>query len=672
MADQKEVLGLDLDASGFIRGAEQAKEALGKAMDIGKVSGFNSELLETGLKFGVLAVAALALQETVEAVFEGEKIEQTNRLFEDLTKNFGLAGTALKEDLLKATGGLATTQEATEAANKAIITLGSNANKIPEIMDMARKLTVAFGGDATEKFEQLTYAISTGSQRMLRANGIILDTNKVINDFAAANGVSASALSEAGRQQAIMNAVLKFGETNLKDVGNNTNTATTAWVQFKVAIKEVAEIIDVLISKFLGNALSNAFKRMGDGLKTMRLELEEYFGIGADKAGTHVEVLKNRILNLQKEVAENKRIAGDPFYDEGIRKVAENQVKQAEAQIKQYQEELKKGEKEVQANITAEQKAAMETRKNLRSADLIDTKKAHEEKVKFELEMNKLQLKTAEEAVKNAKTSEDLTKAQNQRKLALEREYKLQVQQLEKQYPGNNPEFVKRKHALLEQHEKQHQQKMLQIERNRFREQEQMNENYLNDSQNAADGVGRAWEYTARKAEIEAQQFGKVGLQVVQSIQKNGESAFQSFGDSIVTHSKSASQIMKGFFLNTLADIAESQGKLYLAMGLVDPTKAAAGAALLVLSGVLRALAGQAGGGGGIGGGGGGGGGGYVGASSSSQTAQNPPEQQAQGQLVVNIQGDFLSTEESQRKILQVVRDATDSTDFKYVQIGHT
>ena len=237
----------------------------------------------------------------------------------------------------------------------------------------------------------------------------------------------------------------------------------------------------------------------------------------------------------------------------------------------------------------------------------------------------------------------------------------LDKQKVEEDLATNKITSRKQADAKIEALEQQHAQKMKKIALDQNKEELTMLQNQTTASKNTFDGIGNYAAEAAGKARQEWQNFGNTGKTVVTAFQNQGATAFQNFGASVVNHSQSASAILKQFFLGALADIAEAQGKLYLAMGLVDPSKAAAGAALLALSGILRALAGS-----GSSGSIGGGGGGSSSSTAAATTATTAAAQQPTGNLTVQVMGDYLNTAQTQRTLLQAVRDATDQTGFSY------
>ena len=132
-----------------------------------------------------------------------------------------------------------------------------------------------------------------------------------------------------------------------------------------------------------------------------------------------------------------------------------------------------------------------------------------------------------------------------------------------------------------------------------------------------------------------ARSFAAIGDALVK-----GENAFAAFGKAI---------------LGVLGDVAIQAGTVYFLLGIAsyNPQQVAAGLALIVLGGALKALAGGGGGAASVGGGGGL-------ASNPVDGNESPIQNQTQNpgaQVSVNIQGDVLDGEETGLRISNIIKD---------------
>lgn len=253
MADSDKVsFLLDLDISEFTEKGLQAKgiiEQLGSAENL---SGLLEGLTAAAPALAAVGVSAFAFKKALDWTIEGEQIERVNAQFEILSQQAGIVPEKLREGLEKSAKGLVDNDDLLKIANEAIVKMGGSAEKLPEIMEIARKSTAVYGGDAKTNFEAISEAISNGNVRMLKHYGIIIDATSAQKKFAEANGTTADQLSEAGRRQAILNAALESGNAAFKNVTENSQSATSTLQALKVTFSEIGEIFVLAFEKTIG------------------------------------------------------------------------------------------------------------------------------------------------------------------------------------------------------------------------------------------------------------------------------------------------------------------------------------------------------------------------------------------------------------------------------------
>lgn len=676
--DKKEVFGIDLDTAEFIKKALSAKGAIQDIGSAENMTGLIQGVLAAGTAIAVLGTAALALKTTFDLVFEGEQIRKTNALFDQMAENVGVVGDKLKNDLTKAAGGLADTTDILEAANKSMVALGENAAKLPQIMELARKLTVNFGGDLIERFQQLNYAITSGSERMLKANGIFIDTTKAVNDFARANGVSANALTEAGRRQAILNEVLKYSETRIKELSGANESAINSWQKLKVALNDIKEIVVLLFEKTLGPLVRASINGLAQMADTARNTLTVVFGEGSERAAAGLKILNKHVADLKERIDginNATSLEGRIFKWLGINPVST--LKALNDEVSKYEEKVREISG-LDDEIARKKGYRREEEKAAVVEAIVDQHKAAQERFKLEEEVLRMKQESNRQNIDTANSEEELLAARKEREVLLEQETLLRKEELNERYRSGEIADYESYSQIYDQIEEQHQNKKienLQTYDNEYKR-------TLDNQAKHADSFSKG--FTASAKQWQQQTVGglnlmaHVGKATFTALQNRSMQAAEQMGAAFVTHSASASEIMRSMFLNTLGDIAAQSGAVLVAQSVYPPNPLglAAGFALIALGGAIHAMAGSGGGGskGYASGGGSGGGGDYSPDTSSSFGVQPDLEKDAVAKrsLTLQVQGDFLNSEESQRRILQIVRDASDTTDFKYVQIGHS
>jgi hypothetical protein len=702
MGEKREVLGLDLDVSNFQEGINTAKEGLSSLSEGTNLESVGNLIAGMGEGLLTVGVAALALKTTFDLVFDGDQIKRTDALFENLAQNFGLAGDALKNDLLKAAGGMADTTEVLNSANKAMVGLGQNSDMIPKIMEVARKTTMAFGGELTSNFDQIARAVEIGSTRFLRQQNIIIDQKKAFDDYARSIGVATEELNESGRQQAVFNAVMEFSSKNLKSINTEVETSTTSWVKLKVGVKEASEGIAIAINNIAGPTITRLFTTLGQTLEFVGLKFKKAFGTEAEASAANVDLLSNKLAGLQRQLASMNEgrtgkhgaiyewIFGTPEDFANGAGVVRQQIKETQAQLdaaraqelaktKQSEEQKTAVKKEAEAKRNTDQEKVAENELAL----LADVAKIEEDYTKKEIQ-NEIQLadakqRTAAESVKNAKSEAELKEAIAKRQLAAEQMVAAQKAKIEFETNRKDVQEAQMADQKIAELDRKLAQDKIKDEKDYQKEYAQMLQNQLRESKSVFGGIANAAKVSANKASADFNSFGHQGEIIMSTFSKNGETMFEDFGKAAVDHSQTASQLFKSFFLNSLADMAQMEGEMLLLSGLINPGAFAAGAALLALSGAIRAMAGS---GGGSSTSSYSGGGAAVGAAGSIGSAGGmagggimPPDAAQPsnaGSLTVNIQGDYLNTAETQTTLLQAIRNATDQTGYQYLQIGQT
>lgn len=164
--------------------------------------------------------------------------------------------------------------------------------------------------------------------------------------------------------------------------------------------------------------------------------------------------------------------------------------------------------------------------------------------------------------------------------------------------------------------------------------------------------------------------FAKLGETSINAVSNSFAEGFKAMGNG----SKTAGEAMKGALLQALGTIAISEGSLLLLAGIgeFNPVKIAAGGGLIALGGYLE---GQAGGGGAavpaaasVSGDGNS----YAQASSgtNSQTSPSGLQQTPQKTVSLTVQGNYYDSNETKTQLMDMIRSATDATDFNYTKVG--
>lgn len=692
MADKEINFTLNLDAADFIEQGLQAKGVIETISEAGSLEALTEGLLNTTLVLGTLGAAAYAFKEAIDLTIEGEQIEKVQKQFETLADTAGISASELKSGLEESAAGLISNNDLLQIANKAMISLGSSAERLPEVMDLARKATSVMGGDLKTNFENMSRAVETGNTRILRQYGIMIDTNEAVKKFAEANNIAANALSESGRRQAILNEVLAQGQKNYAGISGDLNTTQTVLESLKVTMNEVGEAFTLFVEKKIGPSL----KGFLGGVKNLAHEAKESllasFGTGTEQTQAQISQTEQKLLSLQNQLFELKNLGeGEGIIDRIFKGKKEDRITKLNSDIAETTAKLEQLRAE-NTKLATEEKAREAAKGPGKGKDDLARREIElANEAKFQAEMLKLK---KDAATAEQEQVESLDQIEKQIKISdelAEQEHQAKIRQIKAATYLNDTQ----KKALLNQEDANFKAQENQREAANDQLRTKLLDQYVKNSQNAFQGIARAFQQTSIQNKAALTDFGKRGQEVMTSFQNNAVTALQGMGQALVqgtNFAQSAADAMKSFFLGMLADRAQAEGTMLLLSSIwpPNPLGIAAGTGLITLSGALRALAGSSGGGGSVPSSGVSTGAAPTSAPTAAQasTANEPvppgaipssdqapataDQQRTQRSVAVHIAGNYFDTDTTRRQLMEMIRQETDATDFTYTKIGAT
>lgn len=666
--DDKIQFSLDLDSEQFLSKLKdvgtQLVQLAGHDEDLKKLVAQFKELAEVG---AVVAVAYYGVKAAINTIIEAEQIQAINAQFENLAQNIGIAGDKLKDGLQKASGGLIEDTELLKTANKAMISMGANAARLPEIMELARKATAAgFGGSLQENFEALSQAISTGQTKMLRGIGITIDSTKALRDYAKQTGNLAGELNETGRQHAIMNAVLEKGALSYKNATAGASQTEASLTRIKVVFQEIGEVFTLVFEKVLGPTVRSMIATLEHGAKSLKDSVVATLGTGAEKANAELSVMEKQVAAIQRRLAENEKFHGiyAPDVIEQDKKHLDELTQKIEKlkAVKGTGEQFGPTDKELQAGPA---EAGGET----------DKEKVNKRRAEDLVSLADATLKLNEAQAENAMTEQDLNNKLNDRLGLIQAERDAQLANLAQKKEDAQGDVTRLKTISAEKDliNEQYHQREVQMAEELSQIKQKTYQQQLSSARSMGDQIAASAKLSGAKASSEWQKSGGLGGAAMGAFQNRTMQAFKNIGDG----SQSVADAMKTAFLGMLGDVASKQGEAMFLSSFetwpIWPTpKTAGGLALIALGGALGAASG--GGATSVPGGASGGGSTSAGdtgsGSSGSGTATVAAEAQKQKSVTIQVQGSYFETEQTKTRLLEMIRESTDATDFKYQQIG--
>lgn len=674
---------LDLDDKEFVSKLQNSIGLFGELGKSSKLSELSGVLTTIGVTLGIVAAAALAVKGAIDLAVEAEHITQINNSFEAMAVSAGLSADAIRNDLVGAAKGLADDTDLLLAATRAITMLGGNAVHLGETMDIARKATVLFGGEMLSNFERINQALATGNARALKQFGIIVDTDKAQKEYAKSIGVSVEYLNDAGKKQAFLNAALEQAKQKFAGVDESSLKTTNNLQKISVALNQIRETAVMAWDKLAGPTVSAAISGLAAGVNILSNQLKSLVGTQNEQKEAQRELLNQTIEQNEKllEHAKNNKLGSEMIwqYTTAIKSAKKALEKLNEEDEKALQLSMKKA-----ARSWKPEDAPVKSKK-LDTVDYekleADRAKRREERLKAEVRFEKdlidLQKNRLAEQERIATTIDEIDLIHLQKREQLEAESQNKLDQLKRDY-------VDKKIITDEQYsqarffiEEATAAKIQQLEEGLQEARINAMERAAATSKSAMMGITATFAVESAKAKRDLQDYGKLGQVVFGSFKNNAVKAFQSLGDG----SKSAGEAMKGFVFGAIADIAEAHGQMMLAAGLwpPNPVAIAGGGALIALAAALRSQSqGSSKGIGGGGGSAGAGGGATAAGSNTNQTATEMAQAETKPTITetqkksvsINIAGSYYETEQTRTKLMDMIREAGDFTDFNLKQIG--
>lgn len=666
MAENTEVFSAKLDNEDFKKKAFECIDALG---EIGSPDSLGSLIKNLGSAtklLGTMAVAFYAVKGSIEMVEEAEAIRQINNEFETLTKNAGISGSAMKEGLEKASAGLIDNTDLLKISNKAIIEMGASAKKLPEILELARKSTSLFGGDLAGNFEKINGAISSGNTKALKHMGILIDSDKAYKKYAISIGETVGSLSQAGRQQAIMNEVLSKGGEAFKGVNGDANVTKNTLTQIGVAIGDVKEIFILAFEKTMGPGIRSWLK----DLKGLSDWMRDKFVASSDEMADSTRDLGLQLDHVQEKLKEKKKLlaevaAQEAQYGHTLDQMGGLTSERVEVEIaalvKQKNAILDKDKA-----LAESAKAAAEAAKSGGGGGVegVDPEKKKAQETAFRKDLLKIKEDELNSREQMEMGLDEFESNLAQKKILEAQALDARITEIrDKQAQGIITEG--QANTIIEEEKQSAALKtaalMESLDERKLRALDRLAEK----SKNTNDSISAGFKAASMRSQTELKKSSNIGTVAFNSMAKNGKSAFEALGNG----SKTAGEAMKGFLLSSIADIAEAQGEFLLASGIgtYNPVQIVQGGALIALGSFLRAQAG--GSSSSMGGGGGGGGGGSSSVPDMGKPEEDRPMAAAQEKkhVIINIQHNF-DTEQTRQRLVELVRENTDATAFDFNQ----
>ena len=289
--DAAKKVGNSFNQSGS--GLSGINDGLSKAQ-VGFTS-LGSTLSKFALPLLGVSAALASVKKGFDLILSGEQDALELNIFNAAAERAGVNAQNLLKSLESANAGIGDVGEISKIAALGLNELGSEAERYPQLLEAARKLSIQFGTDVTDTFDQLNQAILSGRTRGLGSQfGIFVNQEQALRDYAATIGTVSTALTDQEKRVATLNAVLKASEITTAGVNLANETLAVNLARLQTSIVE--------LGKALGARLLDT---LGTDIKTITRDFANFFELlkGFIQPQSEAEKLTERLKEVNEEIA---------------------------------------------------------------------------------------------------------------------------------------------------------------------------------------------------------------------------------------------------------------------------------------------------------------------------------------------------------------------------------
>ena len=265
-----------------VKGARKSTKVIG-----GVTNGLKG-LAKEALKAGAVFYGAKGIIEGIKhtAQISGQ-LKGVEVSFKNLAKGIGGTGDTLGK-LQKATGGTVSNLDLmTQANNAMLLSVFESNDQMAEAFDIAQRLGTALGKDTLFGVESLVTGMGRQSKMMLDNLGIMIDIDEANENYAKANNLSASSLTDQQKKLAFNNETMRKARELVENLGEKQFTTSQRIDILKASATNMAGVI--------GTALTPAFNRSLDVMADFSVQISNTVNALSkiDFKATGENILKN-------------------------------------------------------------------------------------------------------------------------------------------------------------------------------------------------------------------------------------------------------------------------------------------------------------------------------------------------------------------------------------------
>ena len=330
MADDKIKLSIELEEGSVKKSFDNIRVESKKASkDIEKdfsasAGSITSNIAGIATGIGAVTAAIYTVKKAFESALDfallGERVQSIEFQFKAIAQSAGVAADTLSEGLLSASRGLLDDEEILQFATKSIVALGDSAKALPAIFDQARIASKNLGTDFKDTAEAFSTFVETGNARLLKQFGLVIDTEKALNDYAKTLGLTASQLTVSQQQQIRINELLDTASKKFKDT---TESST--------GLKDSLTRLNVVFGNFIDDAAVKFSNSFGPSMTRVTDSLSKFIS-----TASAMDLLKSAFMTaafgtnyLTDRIVQASKIADD-FSNASLKEMLEMSAKASE------------------------------------------------------------------------------------------------------------------------------------------------------------------------------------------------------------------------------------------------------------------------------------------------------------------------------------------------------
>lgn len=257
-----------------------------------------------------IAAGVYSLKKAFDLANQAAQFKERESAFANMAASHGVAADKIVADLKRISHGTIDTMTLMEKAGTAMV-LGIKADKLAEMMEIARASAKVTGQTVSQAFSDISLAVGRQSKMILDNLGIIVRVEDANEKYAAQLGKVSTELTDADKKQAFLNATLEAGREIVQRTGNMQESQAEKIQRMQAVWKNELVVLGKAVLTF-AQGLEFAFAGVGVSMNSIVQKNAEMVSRLIDLTPSTYVI--NRMMGLAdavKEVGENSKKAAE-------------------------------------------------------------------------------------------------------------------------------------------------------------------------------------------------------------------------------------------------------------------------------------------------------------------------------------------------------------------------